>query len=350
MKNLFLIYVLLVNGIIFSQSSKINKEEMIPSDIDFKGCVKKITLKTLRLDKMNAKIDSVKTISEVYFSKKGKIQSVNLYNKGSKDSWRTLAFDGLERITTISLNNSIVKFNSVNQYFSGNSEFPDSTKIFKDENYREKYINRFTNNLVTKQERYLNDTLQDFRVYQYNKQNQLIEDLYYNPENDSDETLVTSESDKGYKLSFYPERQTLYEHKKDMDTTIVIKISPRYSRKEVTKEVKNKNFELKIVEKYERNLLQEVETTWTSKDSLSHKLCMYYGTKEIKSYYNTFKNSKKIVYKSKSGFSNQSQEEVVTLTIETVYDKFKNWIKKTYFREGVLESMTQREIDYYCLK
>lgn len=347
MRYLLLIFILLFNGLVFSQNNKIEKERIIPSDIDFKGHVRKITIKSLMLYRMSKKNDSIRSVSEVYFSKNGKIQSLILYDKFTKDSWRKVEFDVLERINTITRINDSVKFDIVNQYFSNNSEFPDSTKTFSNKNYKEKYINRFTNNLVTKQERYVNDVLQDFSVYKYNDQNQLIEDLYTNPENEKGETVVINESGKGTKLSFYPEKQTLYEHMKNKDTTIVVKISPRYSRKEVTKKLKNKEFELTIEEKYNKDFLESTVRTWTSKDSLSR--CNYiYGVKgEIRSYYKTFKNPKKIIYISKSDFSDDDQEKVITHNSEIVYDKFKNWIKKTYFKEGVIESRIEREIDYY---
>ncbi len=349
MKKLTTLFFLLFNLLVSSQEVNIKKNMLVPSNIDYKGCIKKMTVKTLRIDRMSSKIDSVKDISEVYFFKNGTVQSLNLYDKANRDSWRKVEFDPLERITTISRNNGIVKLDVVNQYFSGNSEYPDSTKIYSNEKYKEKYINRFVKDLVVKQERYVNDTLQDFRVYKYNNQNHLIENLYHNPENEKGETVVTSESNKGYKMSFYPEKQTLYEHKKDKDTTIVTKISPRYSRKEVTKTVKNKQFELKIVEEYERDFLERSQTTWTSKDSLSDCTYVYGANKVIRDYYKTFKNAGKIVYKSKSDYYNQGEEKVDTTTIETVYDKYKNWIKKTYFREGVIESSIERELEY-CSK
>jgi len=339
---------MMVNGVVFSQNNEINKEIIIPESIDFIGCVKKITINTLKLNRISTKIDSVRTTSEVSFSKKGKVQLLKLYDRSTMDSWRIVELDSLERIKSISRNNATSNFVFINQYFSGNSEFPDSTKINRDENYKEKYINRFTKNIVTKQDHYVNGTLQDFRVYKYNEQNQMIEDLYHNLENESGETLVTSESSDGYKLSFYPERQTLYEHKKDKDTTIVVKISPRYSMKEVTKKVKNKNFELKIVEEYDRGYLKKSSATWTSKDSLSLIINIYKGQKEIDSYYKTFKNSKQSVHKSKSDFYKQGEETISVINIDTIFDKFSNWIKKVYTSEGVIQNIIERKIEYYC--
>jgi hypothetical protein len=323
------------------------KNESMPANIDFKGSVKKIIVKTLRIQRLSTKIDSIRATSEIYFSKNGKIQSVNHTDNYVKNLWRKIEFDALERITSISIDNGTETSDFVKQYYSGNSEFPDSTIINRGEKYKEKYINRFVNNLVTKQEHYVNDTLQDYRVYKYNEQNQLIEDLYLNPENESGETLVSSESHSGYKLSFYPERQTLYEHKKVKDTTIVVKISPKYSRREVTKKVQNKKFDLKIIEEYDRDFFKRSETTWTSKDSSSTAVYYFGPKKEIRDYYLTFRNSKKIIYKTKSSNYNQDQEKVSIYTIDNAYDKFKNWTKKVYFNEGVLDHMIERQIEYY---
>jgi len=59
-------------------------------------------------------------------------------------------------------------FNSVIQYFSNNSQFPDSTIIDFKENYKEKYINYFKDTLVIKQDHFVNGLLQDYRLYKYN--------------------------------------------------------------------------------------------------------------------------------------------------------------------------------------
>jgi hypothetical protein len=59
-----------------------------------------------------------------------------------------------------------------------------------------------------KQEHYTNNKLQDYRVYKYDSSSRLIKDLYINPENESGESLKTSEASGTYKMTFYPQRQT----------------------------------------------------------------------------------------------------------------------------------------------
>jgi hypothetical protein len=50
-----------------------------------------------------------------------------------------------------------------------------------------------------KQEHYTNNKLQDYRVYKYDSSSRLIKDLYINPENESGESLKTSEASGTYK-------------------------------------------------------------------------------------------------------------------------------------------------------
>jgi hypothetical protein len=64
-----------------------------------------------------------------------------------------------------------------------------------------------------KQEHYTNNKLQDYRSLNNMSSSRLIKDLYINPENESGESLKTSEASGTYKMTFYPQRQTLFEYK-----------------------------------------------------------------------------------------------------------------------------------------
>lgn len=82
---------------------------------------------------------------------------------------------------------------------------------------------------------------------------------------------------------------------------------------------------------------------------MSTRVYLCKGNK-VTDYYFSFQTPKKIVYKSKSNSYNNGQEEerITIYDIDIVYDKFKNWIKKTRLKEGKIESVTERIIDYYC--
>jgi hypothetical protein len=344
MKNIFLIFLLFFSHMIFSQTNRIDKTIIIPREIDFKDCVKKITLKNYTLNKKNDKIDTVKTISEINFYKDGKLELLKNYNSSINDLWRIVEFDNLGRITKMSRKNNDKMINFVNQYYNNKTEFPDSTFIIS-ENYNEKYVNYFKKNLVIKQEHFVNNSLKDYRVFKYNNQNQLIEDLYLNPENDTDKTVVYKGDNQ---ISFYPERLTLYEHKKIKDTIIITKISPKFFNKEVTKKLKTDKFSLKIIEEYDKDYLTKSRFIYTFKDSISEISYYYKNKKEIRDYYKSTTTPKSIISNWKSEISYDKTERNSIINIETTYDKFHNWTKKIYLRGNLTIEIIERTIEYYC--
>lgn len=280
MKKLFYLFFLLYTELLLSQINTINKLEIIPKEIDFKGSVKKITIKNFYLNDK----DTVKAISEIDFSKKGKIKSLKKNNDLHYNYWQIIEFDNLERIKSISKNDGSKIVDITNQYFSKKRELPDSTIINPNKKYREKFINIFSNDQVVKHEHYINDTLQEYRLYKYNNDNKISEDLYFAQNNDSAETMTSDKSNNSFQLSFYPEGKTLYEYKSILDTTIIIKTLTEYSCKEVLKQIKNKFSDMKITEKYSNNKLDQVEILSIIKDSISKLHYRYNDKKEIESY------------------------------------------------------------------
>ncbi|KFF06674.1 hypothetical protein [Flavobacterium reichenbachii] len=344
MNKTYLFIIFFQFGLLFSQNTKIDKKQIIPREIDFNGNVKKITLKVFDLNKKEDKIDTTKAISEIYFSKLKKILKINKFDKSLDNLWNTTEFDDLERIKKISRKNKGKMFNSVIQYFSTENEFPDSTTIDFNENYKEKYINYFKNNLVIKQEHFVNDLLQDYRLYKYDQKNKLIEDLYLNPENDSDKTVVFKADNQ---LSFYPERLTKYEYKEIKDTLISIKIRPKYNLKEETKKLKTKKYTLEIKEDYDNDFLKSSRFTYTYKDSIKDLSYYYKNKKEIRDYYKTTITEKNIISKWKTeGYAN-NEERIEIIKIDIISDKHKNWIRKTYSKANQTTRIIEREIEYY---
>jgi hypothetical protein len=76
-----------------------------------------------------------------------------------------------------------------------------------------------------KQEHYTNNKLQDYRVYKYDSSSRLIKDLYITWKWVR-RSLKTSEASGTYKMTFYPQRQTLFEYKRIKDTLISVKVRP----------------------------------------------------------------------------------------------------------------------------
>lgn len=346
MKKYFLITTLLIfNGFVYSQKNVIDKSFIIPKDIDFIDCVKKITLKKYNINKSETKIDTVKSIAEIDFTKNGDINILRTNDNLSLNFLLIVEFDNFNRVKRISRKNDDNLSISVEQYFNGKKEFPDSTITYRENNNIEKHINHFKENLVIKQERFFNKVLQDYRLYKYNNDGQLIEDLYSNPEIDTDETVVFKDN---YEISVYPERVTLYEHKIKNDTIITIKIRPKYSMTEVIKKYINTEFKVEIIEKFEKDYLKSARTIYNSKDSISDISIYYNENKEIERYYKTFKSLKNEISVWKNGFSSHDEERTYMTKIDIIFDKFKNWTKKIYSKDGSVIRILEREIEYYC--
>ncbi|MBE8728090.1 hypothetical protein [Flavobacterium hungaricum] len=344
MRNLLSLLLLFVFQFNFSQLNTIDKNRLIPRNIDFKGCVKNITLTEYQFNKSDSKVDTTKMISQTVFSKKGKVAIVKLYPKLLNDFTRIIELDSLERIKTVLEKKEGAFEIFIRQYFGSKTEFPDSTFINND-NYKEKYVNHFKNNLVVKQEHFVNDSLIDNRLYKYNKQNQLTEELYLNPENPTGESVVFKSENQ---LSFYPNRQVIYEYKKIKDTLIISKIHPDYNNQEVIKKIKKPNYTLEITEEYDKSFLLKSRFLYTAKDSISDITYYYKGKKEIRDYYKTFTTPKTITSKWKMQGDSSDEEKNSITTIDTLYDERHNWIKKTYTSNNTSTYIRERKIEYYC--
>ncbi|MBB1195126.1 hypothetical protein DNC80_15795, partial [Flavobacterium sp. SOK18b] len=180
--------------------------------------------------------------------------------------------------------------------------------------------------------------------YKYNEKNQLIEDLYLNPENDSDKTVVFKAENQ---LSFYPERLTKYEYKEIKDTLISIKIRPKFNVKEVTKKLKTKKYSLEIKEDYDNDYLKSRTLIYTNKDSIIVYTYYYKNNNEIKSYYitTTTKNNITSKWKTEGNGNNEERNDIIKINI--VNDKHKNWVKKTYSNKNQTTRIIERQIEYY---
>lgn len=333
----------------FSQNIVVDRFIMKPWDIDFKGYVKKITLKNFKFELKKEATDTVLSLSEFYFSKKGKLVQVKDYNKSLNDLSQIVDYDGIDRVNAISRKKNDVMSVILRQYFGQSTAYPDSIYIYRPEYSEiEKYLNKFNKKLLVKQEHFINNKLKDSRTYKYDNKNRLIEDLYINPENESGESLKTSEADGVYRMSFYPQRQTLYEYKQNKDTLFSVKIRPgKVSFKEVKKEIKKDKFSLEVIEGYEGDYHEKSTFIYKSKDSLSNITYYYKKKKEIDRYYKIFTTPEKIVSVIKSDFYSDDAERISTTEIKTECDIHQNWIRKTYSENKKISKIIVREIEYY---
>jgi hypothetical protein len=346
MKKNILVLMLIKSMFIYSQNNPVDEMKVIPENIEYKDCVKNIRMTCFYLGVSKDVKDTTKAISIVDFSKKGLIQQIKSYYSVYGNSWKVTVFDNLGRVRTISNKQDGNLIPVVNQYFSNNSKFPDSTIIKRDEKYIEKYINIFSKNQLTRQNHYINDSLEDYRVYKYNKNNQLIEDFYYNSDNPEGQMMVSDVKDNSYQLSFYPEQQKFYDYYTIKDTNVIIIKKPKSLRKEIIKKVKNRKYSLEIIEKYDNNHLDDFTSVFISETMISKVHNRYNKNKAINNYYNTITTDTSYVAKYTT-YENEPERTYKT-DIEVLYDKFNNWIKKTYSRNKIIDTIIERKIEYYC--
>lgn len=333
----------------YSQNLVVDRFVMRPLNIDFKGHVQKIAIKDSKFETLKEKKDTVVTQSEFYFSKEGKLIQEKNFGKNLDDLTQIVDYSGIDKINTISRKKSDSFSVVLKQYFGEHSKYPDSIYIYRPEYSEvEKYINNFENNSLAKQSRFSNNKLVDYRIYKYDSNNRLIEELYKNPENESGEEVTSKEVNGTIRMSFYPQRQILYEYRVNNDTLIRIKIRPgKLVFKEVKKELKKKKYSLDIEEEYENEYLKRTAFLYKSKDSTASIITLYRGDKEISSCYKTFISPTKIISISKSDFYSNNMERKSTIEIKTVFDTHNNWIKKTYFKDKKAENVIERKIEYY---
>lgn len=346
--NIILLFLLFSNLWIYSQKKPIennsNSKEFLP--IDFDGRVKSIAIKSFSYDKKKETIDTTASYCKIFFTKNRKISKNIYFDKSFSNEKKIIEYDELERIKTIKINDAGKIWMASEQFFNNFSNYPDSTNIYYYENkYKEKYINLFNKKNLIKQEFYTQDTLRHYNTYVYDNKNRLIKDNFYNTTNGFGITIGKSITGDQDEKTFWPNDSTIYEYKKIKDTLITIKHQPKVWD-EIKKEIKTKDFSLVILEKYDRDFLNNSRYTYKSKDSIFDCSYYYKEKKEIRSFYKTITTLKSIVSYWKNDFFND-EERTETVNIEIEYDAYNNWIKKSYSKDKIVTSLITREIEYY---
>ncbi len=347
--NIILLFLLFSNLCIYSQKKPIenisNSKEFLP--IDFNGCIKSMAIKSYSYNKKKETTDTTASYYKIFFAKNGNITKHIYFDKSLTNEKRIIEYDELERIKTIKINDDGKIWLASEQFFNNFSNYPDSTNIYHYGNkYKGKYINLFNKKNLIKQEFYTQDTLRHYNIYIYDAKNRLIKDIFYNTKNGFGITIGKSITGNQDEKTLWPNDSTIYEYKKTKDTLITIKLK-RKGWKEIKKELKSNDFSLVILEKYNRDFLENSRYTYKSKDSIFDCTYYYKEKKEIRSFYKTITSLKSIVsnWKSDSFFDNEEKNE--TVYIETEYDAYNNWIKKKKSKDNITISLVTREIEYY---
>lgn len=351
MKRIILLFFFLMNFMfLLAQNDPINRFIIPPRNIDFKDCIKSITVFDYSINSSRNNIDTIKEVNKILFDKKGIITKQYNCVKSIEDLWQIIEYDNKGRIKTIFRKNNDKISLFVKQFFNEFSEYPDSLNIYRGEKDKtEQYLNTFNGKLLVKQGFYTQNTLRHYKSYQYDKKNRLIKESFINTKNGWGITIDKSITGNNDEKTLNPNDNTTYEYNLIKDTLVITKtnITAKHTYKEIKRVLKTKKYTLEVNDEYDNDHLQNSTQIYTSKDSISHNIFYYNNKKEISRYYKTITTPNSQIGNWNSEV-NKGKESTQTIKIEIVLDKFNNWTKKTYLSDNIITRIITREIEYYC--
>jgi len=334
----FLVFIIInIYSIAFSQNEIIDNFFILPEIVKCNKNIKEISIESIQF--LN---DTTKSSVRVKYSK-NKLKKIEFITSFSAGFVRKIEFDDLERLAAIySVNNGVSKV-FLKQFFNKNKKFPDSILIYRNNGAIEKYDNVFKNDLVVRQEHFINNVFQDHKEYRYDDLDRLIEKKNIFPENPEGKALISDETSGNTSLTFYPLDAIQYEHSKVLDTVITVVYKKRLETKEIIKEVSNDSLSLKTTLIYKNDDLISLSTNYKIKDSVSN-IRLHFKEGKIYRYYNTYINKDGLI--TKWTFHDKDKESVSEYKYKNVYDKHKNWIRREIFISDKLTETIIRKIKY----
>jgi hypothetical protein len=334
---------------VFAQNDAINRFVDSPRNIDFKDCVKSITIYNYSFKKNKETVDTIKTINKMQFNKKGIITQQWNFNKSIKDPWQIIEYDNKGRTLTVSRKNKDKISLFAKQFFNNFSEYSDSLNIYRGEKSKtDQYINHFNKKLLVKQEYYTQDTLRHYNTYQYDKKSRLIKESFINTEKGWGITIGKSITGNRDEKTLNSNDYTTYDYNKFKDTTVITKtkFTLKHTYKEVKKELKTNTYSLEVKDEYDNDYLHQSTHTYTSKDSIFNCTYYYKNKREISRFYKTITKLNVQVGRWNSNVGTD-QESTQTIKIDTVLDEFDNWTRKVYSTNNITTQLIIRDIEYY---
>lgn len=132
MKRIILLFFFLMNFMfLLAQNNPINRFIIPPRNIDFKDCIKSITVYDYSINRAKQIIDTVKEVNKTHFDKKGRIIKQWNCKKSIEDLWQIIEYDNKGRIKNIFRKNNDKISLFAKQFFNDFSEYPDSLNIYK---------------------------------------------------------------------------------------------------------------------------------------------------------------------------------------------------------------------------
>lgn len=348
MKKILLLFIFLVTNLVYSQRNTINSYVVKLRNAEHIDCVNSIFLKEYNYSKRKEKIDTSKFVSKVFYDKQDNIIKRFDYFREFEKPSQIITYDSLSRISNIERNDGNQITETITQYFSSNSKYPDSLNIYsKGLIKRKQTINHFSDSLVVKQELFTNDTLRNYTIFEYDSKKQLIKKLNINTKNGFGIILDKSFTGNVTRKDLNPNDSTFYEYENKLDTLIISEYQENKLEK-VKKAFKNENIKVEIEKDYWRGRLSNTISTYKWKDSVKTEYRSYNDKLELRSYGNTITHNDRIESIWKHSMTNTRPENIVITRIQTIYDKYGNWINKSYIRNEFKEREIKREIEYNC--
>lgn len=166
--------------------------------------------------------------------------------------------------------------------------------------------------------------------YKYNVNNKVIEEIFVNSKGEIENSKIISYDNNLNKIR-------IIELDKDYSTNIMVNWESHYeydSRNNLIQDFRNKNgaFHHKTIYKYDINNNKIEEVTFNEDREITAKTI---------SIYDDFNNLVKEI--------NYDENDVVvnSRSFEYEYDSMNNWIKMVSFKNGIAETIEEREITYY---
>jgi hypothetical protein len=330
---------------VFSQAKIIDKSNFLIEDLKHTGRVKSIILKDYNFQALSNKNDTLIVLRMYEFSKNNKLTAQFFFDKSIKNLYQRVAFYDNGEIRKISRNNNGTMITLIEQFFENENNYPYLIKKYNDFGImNELYLSTFKKKLLVKREHFINDSLSEWNIYQYDKKNRLIEEKYFSSDNPTGALMKENEK---YSLTFYPEHLIEYAYNQNSDTIIETKNRTSVNRKEIKKTVKKKLYTYEITNKFDTQKLKERVEIYKSKDSISEKRTHFDENGKLRSENLSITTPLLLtsITKNKDFYSDSDRK--ISTEIHYEFDDKKNWIKKTYKQNGVIVKTTQREIKYY---
>jgi hypothetical protein len=308
----------------YSQNNPINGYISSYGDYeDIKGCVESIKI-NVQFENENPQYRWLNLYKIFYSQNQKRIVRLDYDKSFSEDPFQRIKYDSLDRVTLLKRKRNDTTTLVIKQFFNNESIYPDSTNFYNKVLKKTKqYINYFNDTTVIKQELYTNDILRTYKTFDYDTNNKLIKVIDINTKNGFGVTLGSSITG-GKPKKYLNENDTIkYKHSMNGDTIVVSEYEKGKLQK-VIKEIKSNDFSIRIVKNYFSSNFTLWNYHYSSRDSSFIRSMSINKDGKIKSSTNS------IMYNS-----------------QTEYDEMNNWIKKTYIKNGKINRIVHRDIQYY---